>query len=148
MSLRYFFQTILMVVTDSCYNLKSPPYAPAFYVQNIKMCIHSQGVRISTFFPILLLFQGYSSSANQIYATIQNRHCKRFIFEITRSTRAGGHHVRSLVSFRSHHSIDRQQITGNVLLLFRFFFVIVTFKIIIEEMFLSQLKPVLAHIIK
>ena len=28
---------------------------------------------------------------------IQNGHCKRFIFEITRSSRAGGHHVRSLV---------------------------------------------------
>ena len=49
------------------------------------------------FFPILVLFRGYSSGANQIYATIQNGHCKRFIFEITRSSRAGGHHVRSLV---------------------------------------------------
>ena len=42
MSLRYFFQTILMVVPDSCYNFKLPPYAPVFYVQNIKMCIHSK----------------------------------------------------------------------------------------------------------
>ena len=44
------------------------------YVQNIKMCIHSQGVQISTF-PILVLFQHYSSGANQIYAMIQNGHC-------------------------------------------------------------------------
>ena len=55
--LRYFFQTILMVVPDACYNLKSPPYAPVFYVQNIKMCIHSQGVRISTFSNISTFFQ-------------------------------------------------------------------------------------------
>ena len=49
MSLRYFFETILIVAPDSCYNLKSPPYAPVLYVQNIKMCIHSERVRISTF---------------------------------------------------------------------------------------------------
>ena len=34
---------------------KSPPYVPVFYVQNIKMCIHSQRVRISTFSKILLV---------------------------------------------------------------------------------------------
>ena len=73
MSLRYFFQKILGVVQYISYNLKSPPYAPVVYVENIKMCIHSQGVRITTF-PILVLFRGYSSGANQIYATIQNRH--------------------------------------------------------------------------
>ena len=49
MSLRYFFETIIMVVPDSCYNFKSSPYAPIFYVQNVKMCIHSEGVRILTF---------------------------------------------------------------------------------------------------
>ena len=42
MSLRYFFQTILGVVQYICYNLKSPPYAPVVYVQNIKcVFIHS-----------------------------------------------------------------------------------------------------------
>ena len=87
---------ILWVVQYISYNLKSPPYAPVVYVQNIKMCIHSQKVRISTF-PILVLFRGYSSGANQIYAMIQNGHCKRFIFEIIRYSKAGGHHVRSLV---------------------------------------------------
>ena len=45
----YFFQTILGVVQYISYNLKSPPYAPVVYVQNIEMCIHSQGVRISIF---------------------------------------------------------------------------------------------------
>ena len=40
-----------------------------------------------------------SSGANQIYATIQNGHCQRFIFEIIRYSKAGGHHVRSLVMF-------------------------------------------------
>ena len=63
-----------------------------------KMCIHSQGVRISTF-PILVLFRGYSSGANQIQATIQNGHCKRFIFKIIRYSKARGHHVRSLVNY-------------------------------------------------
>ena len=67
-----------MVVPDSCYNLKSPP---VFYVQNIKMCIHSEGVRIFSNL-IYVLFRGYSSCANQIDAMIQNEHCKRFIFEI------------------------------------------------------------------
>ena len=47
-----------------------------FYVQNIKMCIHSEGVRISTF-PVLVLFLAYSSGAYQIDATIQNGDCKR-----------------------------------------------------------------------
>ena len=42
MSLRYFFQTILGVVQYISYYLKSPPYAPVVYVQNIEMCIHSQ----------------------------------------------------------------------------------------------------------
>ena len=95
MSLTYFFQTILGVVQYKSYNLKSPPYATVVYVQNIKMCIHSQGVRI--FFLLLALFQDHSSGDNQIYATIQNGHCKRFIFEIIRYLKAGGHHVRSLV---------------------------------------------------
>ena len=35
--------------------------------------------------------------ANQIYASIQNWHCKQFIFEIIRYSKAGGHHMRSLV---------------------------------------------------
>ena len=47
--IKILFQTILGVVQYISYNLKSPPYAPVVYVQNIKMCIHSQGVRISTF---------------------------------------------------------------------------------------------------
>ena len=70
----YVILFILGVVQYISYNLKSPPYAPVVFVQNIEMCIHSQGVRISTF-PILVLFRGYSSGANQIYATIQNGHC-------------------------------------------------------------------------
>ena len=70
MSLRYFFQTILGVVQYISYNLKSPPYVPVVYVQNIKMRIHSQWVRISTF-PILGLFWGYSSGANQIMIWFQ-----------------------------------------------------------------------------
>ena len=41
MSLKYFFQTILGVVQYKSYNLKSPPYAPVVYVQNIEMCMHS-----------------------------------------------------------------------------------------------------------
>ena len=41
-SLIYIFEKFLMVVPDSCFNLKLPPYAPVFYVQNIKMCIHSE----------------------------------------------------------------------------------------------------------
>ena len=49
MSLRYFFQMIIVVVQYKSYNLKSPPYAPVVYVKNIKICIHSQGVRISSF---------------------------------------------------------------------------------------------------
>ena len=63
------------------------------FMLKILKSIHSQGVRIS----LHLLFRGYSSGANQIYPTIQNGHCKRFIFEIIRYSRAGGHHVRSLV---------------------------------------------------
>lgn len=39
-----------------------------FFVKNIKMYIHPQDVRIST-------FRGYSFGANQIYAVIQNGHC-------------------------------------------------------------------------
>ena len=89
MSLRFFFQTILGVVQYISDNLKLLQYAPVVYVQNIKMCIHSQGLRFSTL-PILVLFLGYSSGANQIYATIQNGHCKRFIFEIIRYSKAGG----------------------------------------------------------
>ena len=46
-----------------------------FFMFKIFKCIHSQGVRISTFSNIST-FRGYSSSANQIYATIQNRHCR------------------------------------------------------------------------
>ena len=58
---------------------KSPPYAPFFYVKTIKMCIHPQGVSISTFSNISykILFWGYSSGANQIYAMIQIKHCKQ-----------------------------------------------------------------------
>ena len=69
-----------------------------FFMLNIlkSVLIDSQGVRISTF-PILVLFRGYSSGANQIYATTQNGHCQRFIFEIIRYSKTGGHHVRSLV---------------------------------------------------
>ena len=82
MLLRYFFATIPTVVTDSCYNLKLPPYAPVFYVKTpcIKMCIHPQGVGISTFSNITYkntFFLGYSSGANQINAMIQNGHCKQ-----------------------------------------------------------------------
>ena len=79
MLLRYFFETILTAVTDSCYDLKSPPYAPVFHVKTIKMCIHPQGVIISTFSNISykILFWGYSSGGNQIYAMIQNGHCKQ-----------------------------------------------------------------------
>ena len=77
MLLRYFFETILTAVTDSCYDFKSPPYTPVFYVKTIKICIHPQGVRISTFSNISykILFWAYSSCANQIYAMIQNGHC-------------------------------------------------------------------------
>ena len=79
MSLRYGFQTILMVVPDSCYNVKSPPYAPVFYVQNIKMYIYSfTRSKNFNFFQYQYFFE---ASAIQIYATIQNGHCKRFIFE-------------------------------------------------------------------
>ena len=69
MFLRYFFVT---VVTDSCYDLKSPPYAPIFYVKTIKMCIHPQVVRTSTFSNITYknTFSRYSSGAYQIYAMI------------------------------------------------------------------------------
>ena len=79
MLLRYFLETILTAVTDSCYDLKSPPYAPVFHVKTIKMCIYPQGVRISTFSNISykILCLGYSSGANQIYAMIQNGHCKQ-----------------------------------------------------------------------
>ena len=82
MLLRYFFETIPTVVTDSCYDLKSPLYAPVFYVKTtcIKMCIHPQGVRISIFSNTTYkntFFRGYSCDANQIYAMIQNGHCKQ-----------------------------------------------------------------------
>ena len=79
MLLRYIYETILTVVTDSCFDLKSPPYAPVFHVKTIKMCIYPQGVRISTFSNISynILFWGYSSGANQIYARIQNGHNKQ-----------------------------------------------------------------------
>ena len=46
---RYFFEAILTVVPYSCYDVKSPPYEPFFDVQNIKMGMHPQGVKISTF---------------------------------------------------------------------------------------------------
>ena len=76
MLLRYFFETILTAVTDSCYDLKSQPYAPVFHVKTIKIEVE---VRISTFSNISskILFWGYSSGANQNYGMIQNWHCKQ-----------------------------------------------------------------------
>ena len=43
------------------------------------------------------LFWDDSAGAKHINAAIQNGQCKQVIFELTRYSKAGGHHVRSLV---------------------------------------------------
>ena len=48
--IKIFFQIILTPEQDACYDLKSLAYATVFYVKNIKMCIHLEGVRILTLF--------------------------------------------------------------------------------------------------
>ena len=79
----------------------------SFYVKSIKMCIHPQRVRISTFSNISFknTFLRFSSGANQINAAIQNGHCKQFIFEIIIYSKAGGASC-AITCFSMFHKIE------------------------------------------
>ena len=67
-----------------------------FFMCKILKCVHSQGVRISTFSNISTFLRQFFWCLSDL--CYENGHCKRFIFEIIRYSKAGGHHVRSLVS--------------------------------------------------